>query len=204
MNTIPKISTKTHQNWWLDAALFLSGIIATISGVYFLFFTGGYQGGRNPLYDVTILMTRSAWDLWHTWTGMLMIAIATIHIVLHWNWIARAVSRTIKTMLTGQPRINGGAWMNIFINAVTGLSFLVTAVSGVYFMFFPGGPSRVETGLLFSRTTWDMLHTWGGVVLVLSGVAHFYIHWRWVVKVSRSVMNSLLRPFGKARELSKA
>ena len=194
MKSIPRVSTRTRQNWWLGTFLLFSGIIASLSGVYFLFFViGGYQGGRNPLYGVTFLMSRQSWDMWHTWTGSLMIMIAVIHLILHWDWVRKVVRRGFKTLMTGHPKFNRQARLNILINIVIGLSFLVTAISGVYFMFFPGGPDRFDPGLLFSRITWDMLHTWGGIIFVLAAVAHFYIHWRWGVKVSRNIFNSLFK-----------
>ena len=204
MESVPKISSRTRQNWWLDSALFLSGIIASLTGVYFLFFVvGGYQGGRNSLYQVTFLMPRSDWDLWHTWTGIAMIAVASLHIVLHWDWIRRAVQRSVKIILTGKPKLKPQVHLNILINAAIGLSFVITAVSGVYFLFFPGGPARMDPGLLFSRTTWDLIHTWGGVVLLLAALAHFYIHWGWVVKVPKNMVSSFLRLFRKSSEVTQ-
>ena len=57
------LSAKTKKNWLIDAALALGGVIAALSGIYFLFLpSGGYKGGRNPMYGVTILFER------HTWT----------------------------------------------------------------------------------------------------------------------------------------
>ena len=108
-----------------------AGVIASLTGVYFLFFViGGYQGGRNPFYEVMFLMSRQAWDLWHTWMGGLMIMTAVFHLILDWDWVLKAVKRSYKTLLTGHPKINRRARLNILINAVIGLSFLVTAVSG--------------------------------------------------------------------------
>jgi hypothetical protein len=47
------VSKQTQKNWWIDAALFISALIAAFSGIYFLLLpTGGYQGGRNPLYEI--------------------------------------------------------------------------------------------------------------------------------------------------------
>ncbi|NTU63828.1 MAG: hypothetical protein HGB05_10610, partial [Chloroflexi bacterium] len=53
------VSHKTRTNWLIDAAVFGSALIAALSGIYFLFLpSGGYQGGRNALYGVTILFQR--------------------------------------------------------------------------------------------------------------------------------------------------
>jgi len=43
------VSGVTRRNWWIDLSLFSSAILASLSGIYFLFLpVGGYQGGRNP------------------------------------------------------------------------------------------------------------------------------------------------------------
>jgi hypothetical protein len=63
-------------------------------------------------------------------------------------------------------------------------------VSGVYFLFAPSGGFQGgrnpgwDPGFLFSRTTWDLIHTWSGVVLSVAAVVHFAIHWRWVKNVT--------------------
>ncbi len=96
------ISKQTQKNWWIDAALFTSAIAAALSGIYFLFLpSGGYQGGRNPFYNVTILFSRSTWDDLHTWGGVAMIAAAIIHLAIHWPWVVSMARRTWKG-LTGK------------------------------------------------------------------------------------------------------
>jgi ABC-type transporter Mla subunit MlaD len=54
-----RISMQTRKNWLIDAAVFVGGIVAALSGIYFLFLpSGGYQGGRNPTYGITFLFDR--------------------------------------------------------------------------------------------------------------------------------------------------
>jgi hypothetical protein len=49
------VSKQTCNNWLIDAAVLIGAVIAAITGVYFLFLpSGGYQGGRNPMYGITI------------------------------------------------------------------------------------------------------------------------------------------------------
>ena len=50
-----ELSKQTRQNWQINAFLFLSAIMASLSGVYFLYFPEGFMGGRNPLYNVTVI-----------------------------------------------------------------------------------------------------------------------------------------------------
>jgi cytochrome b subunit of formate dehydrogenase len=69
-----------------------------------------------------------------------------------------------------------------------GLSFLLAALSGVYFLFFPGGHAATDPLIVFTRTTWDLIHTWSGVVLIAAAILHFAIHWNWIAKVTRNLL----------------
>ncbi len=194
MSSSNAVSKQTRSNWFIDAAVFGSALIAALSGIYFLFLpSGGYQGGRNALYGVTVLFQRATWEDLHTWGGVGMIVAAVVHLAIHWKWVTGTVKRVTKKLTGGSSTINRHAWFNIGIDAVIALSFLITAVSGVYLLFVPGGRGAFDPQLLFARSTWDDLHTWGGVVLIVSAVIHFAIHWRWIVKVTRNVVGSIGR-----------
>jgi hypothetical protein len=88
-----------------------------------------------------------------------------------------------------------GRW-NLILNAVVGISFVLTAISGAYFLFFPGGRWAADPMLLFPRTTWNLIHTWAGVTLISAAIIHFAIHWKWVTKVTRKIVGMIipLRP----------
>jgi cytochrome b subunit of formate dehydrogenase len=183
------VSKQTQKNWWIDAALFLSALIAAFSGIYFLFLpSGGYQGGRNPLYNIQILFARQTWDDVHTWTGVAMIAAVVIHLAIHWKWVTSIARRTWNE-LTGKcgchnPR---GRW-NLILNTVVAISFLLTAISGVYFLFVAGGRWAADPMILFTRTTWNLIHTWAGVSLIAAVIIHLAIHWKWITKVTRKML----------------
>ena len=187
------MSKITQRNWWIDAVLFGSALIAALSGLYFLYFpTGGYQGGRNPTYNIQILFSRHTWSDLHMWGGIVMIAIAIIHLTLHWSWVVNMTRRLIKEITRVNGKMNRRSLLNLILNAVVALSFLLAAISSVYFLFVPGGRGVVDPVFLFSRITWDLIHTWAGVTLIAGGVVHFAIHWRWVVNVSTSVVKGLI------------
>ena len=64
---VRNVSKQTKNNWLLDAGLFISAVLAALSGIYFLYLpVAGFQGGRNPMYGITILFTRDGWDALHT------------------------------------------------------------------------------------------------------------------------------------------
>lgn len=193
MNRPIRLSRQTRANWLIDAAVFLGGILAALSGIYFLFLpSGGYRGGRNPAYGIQILFERHTWSDLHMVTGVVMIAAAAVHIAIHWRWIKMMARRIVAGLGTGSVSMSRAARLNLLLDAVVALSFVVCAVSGIYFLFQPGGHGSTASGLLFGQVTWDLIHTWSGVVLIASVVLHFAIHWRWVKNVTVRFFLSLL------------
>lgn len=192
------ISMQTRKNWLIDAVVFVGGVVAALSGVYFLFLpSGGYQGGRNPMYGVTVLFDRHTWEDWHTWSGVVMIAAAVIHLAIHWRWVKLMARRVVNTLRARGVGMSKGARLNLALNALLAVSFALTALSGVYFLFAPSGGYQGGRNpgwdplFIFSRTTWDLIHTWAGVVFIAAAVVHFVIHWRWIKNVTSRFFSSL-------------
>jgi protein-S-isoprenylcysteine O-methyltransferase Ste14 len=190
---------KARKKWLLDATLFLSGLVAALSGIYFLFVpSGGYQGGRNPMYGVKILFSRHTWEDLHTWGGVLMIAAAVLHLAIHWRWVKVMSKRTVKALLSRETKLSKGARFNVALNVLVAISFLLTTVSSIYFLFAPSGGFQggSNTGwdpmFFFSRATWDLIHIWAGVVFIGAAVVHFWIHWRWIKTMTKRFFLSLL------------
>jgi hypothetical protein len=181
------VTTLTRNNWLMDFSLFMTAVVTGLSGIYFLYLPdGGFKGGRNPLYGIRILFLRETWEWLHTWIGVAMVVIALVHLIFHWKW----VKSMFKRVTSGAARqLNPRARYNLWLNMVTALSFFVCAASGCYFLFAGGseGGRSLDPMFLFSRFTWDMIHTWSGVVIIIAAILHFAIHWRWVVNVTKKV-----------------
>lgn len=192
-----RMSRQTRLNWLIDTAVFIGALLSILTGIYFLALPiGGYQGGRNPLYGVVILFQRQTWSDWHVWGGVLMILAVIIHFSFHWDWVKMMTRRMVKAVRGEGSKFSRGAKVNLAVDGMIGLSFLATAVSGIYFLFIPTGYNGGRTvgwepNFLFSRLTWDLIHTWGAVVMILAALVHFAIHWRWVVNVTRRFFLSL-------------
>ena len=188
MTTKRIASAQTRNNLILDSFLFTGGVITALSGIYFLFLPiGGYQGGRNPMYSIVILFTRHTWGDIHIWAGVALMALGAIHIPLHWKWIVSMTGRALK-MITGKCEMNAYAKFNLEVNMLIGLSGLILTISGLYFLFIPGASHEAlapDPLWLFSRTTWDLIHTWSGIIMLQAAILHFYIHWKWAFKVTR-------------------
>jgi hypothetical protein len=202
-----RVSAKTRANWLIDAAVLLGGIVAAISGIYFLYLpSGGFKGGRNPMYGVQILFGRHTWEDLHTWGGVAMIVAAAIHLAIHGQWLKMMSKRVVNAMRSKGSKVSRGAKWNVAIDALVAVSFLVCALSGVYFLLVPSGGlqgganTAWDAGFLFSRTTWDLLHTWSGTTLIAAVVVHLAIHWRWVKNVTVRFFLSLVPASPAARD----
>lgn len=97
-----------------------------------------------------------------------------------------------KSRVSNQTRNN---WLIVFLLTVSGL--LVT-FSTLYFLFLPNGGYQGGRNptygimILFTRTTWDLIHTWAGVVFIGAVVVHFRIHWQWIKSMTKQFFLSLL------------
>ena len=137
------VSKQTRNNWLIDAAVFIGAVVAAITGIYFLFLpSGGYQGGRNPMYGITILFSRHTWDDLHTWFGALMIAAVVIHFAIHWNWVKGTAKRMAKSVTGKGARMNRHGYLNVAVDAAVAIGFLLAAISGSTSCSCPavGGP----------------------------------------------------------------
>ncbi len=187
MSAKSTLTPKLRNNWLIDAALGLGTLIAILTGLYFLVFpVGGYQGGRNPYYDIVLLFDRQTWDLLHTWGSVVMILAALVHMVIHWHWLTGTAGRVWKVIVGKRKGFGLRLSYNILLDAVLALSFLVCMISGLYFLIFTSGGPEAPI-LLFDKITWDMIHTWSGVFLTFSAVLHFVLHWKWVVNITRKI-----------------
>ncbi len=189
----PSVAPQTRNNWLIDFALFIGAFIASLSGIYFLFLpVGGYQGGRNPMYGNVILFERHTWEDLHLWFGILMIVAAVVHIIVHWKWIISMGKRIFHEITHREKRFNNRSRFNLLINAAVGLGFILAAISGIYLFFVPGGRNAIpDPMIIFTRTTWDLIHTWSGVMMIAAASVHFAIHWKWVTKVTSKIIKSL-------------
>ena len=79
------------------------------------------------------------------------------------------------------------AKLNYVIDVVIGLSFLLSALSGVILFFAPSGyqggrnPYYLQPVLFLSTHTWNTLHTWGSMAMIAGVGAHLALHWDWMV-----------------------
>jgi hypothetical protein len=80
-------------NLVIDLIIALGFLITAVTGVYLLFVPSGYQGGVTAGWDPNFLFSRVAWDLLHTWAGVIMSVAVTLHFVIHWRWVVNVTRR---------------------------------------------------------------------------------------------------------------
>lgn len=188
-NKVSTGSNKFNLRWLLVVLMTILGVGVFLSSVYFLIIPAGYQGGRNPYYGITLLFNRETWDELHLWTSLALIVILAVHIIIHWQWIRVMTKRLFDAEFYEKSRNNARALFNVILNIVAALSFILASLSGIYFMFAPSRSlASTAPHVIFDWYTWDVIHTWSGVVMFLAVFLHIYIHWNWIVRmVSRSL-----------------
>ncbi len=203
MTTKNPLSRRLWINWLIDAALGIAAIIASLSGIYFLFLPmEGLQGGRNPYYGVHVLFERHTWEELHVWGGLAMVGIAIIHLAVHWRWVLRMARRMAKAATGGGPVMSRAAWINLWLDLIVGSSFILTSVSGIVFLLPPDGAIATVADRTLSPVGWDLLHTWAGIVFIAASILHIDVHRGWILKTTYRIVQYLVTvsPFPVTQE----
>lgn len=82
------------------------------------------------------------------------------------------------------------ARLNYFIDVLMGLSFLITAITGmVLFIFMPSGirQGRHIVFLGMEKSKWIFLHDWSGILMIITVMIHFMLHWNWMICMTRCI-----------------
>jgi len=92
------------------------------------------------------------------------------------------------------------AKLNYLLDVVIGLAFALSGATGIAFLLMGSGGYQggrnpgFETALLgLSRGTWDDLHTWASLVMIVGVLVHLALHWKWIVRMTKKMMPSLPR-----------
>jgi hypothetical protein len=87
------------------------------------------------------------------------------------------------------------AKLNYWLDAVIGVAFLTSAVTGLAFLLmgsggYQGGQNpNFRTALLgLSRGTWSDLHTLASVVMIVGVLVHLVFHWTWIVCMTKKAL----------------
>jgi hypothetical protein len=92
------------------------------------------------------------------------------------------------------------AKLNYPLDVVIGLAFALSGATGIAFLLMGSGSYQGRRNPNFktalwglSRGTWDDLHTWTSLVMIVGVLVHLVLHWRWIVCVTKKMLPSLPR-----------
>jgi len=114
----------------------------------------------------------------HEWLGIAFIAVLVLHLLLHWQWIAGAALRWLRS-LSWQMRLT------FLVDSVLFVTMTLVIFSGLVI-------SEVALplmGLTTSRNfAWRAIHSASsnGVLLLIS--LHIALNWRWIVAVTQRLL----------------
>ncbi len=84
------------------------------------------------------------------------------------------------------------AQLNYWLDGVIAMAFMLSALSGMVFMFagsggYQGGhnPAFQTTILGLSRWVWSDVHTWSSLIMIAGVLLHLVLHWKWILCMTR-------------------
>ena len=112
----------------------------------------------------------------HEWLGVVFVVPALVHLVLNWEWVARAVAGFVG-------KIRTVARVNLVIDAALFISVVGVTLSG--FMVIPGLANSLG---LQASSLWHAVHLLTSDTTVAFALLHFALHWKWVSSVARRIV----------------
>ena len=82
---------KARLNYWVDVATGLAFVLSAASGIVFLL-PSSLADGQVRMLGVSY----QAWNQLHTWSSLVMVAGALIHVALHWQWVVSMTKKTLR------------------------------------------------------------------------------------------------------------
>ena len=73
------------------------------------------------------------------------------------------------------------ATLNYWGDMAIGAAFAVSAVSGLVFLL----PAQKNTVLGIGLATWDLVHIWASLAMIVGVLAHLVLHWNWIACMTR-------------------
>lgn len=80
--------------------------------------------------------------------------------------------------------------VNYWVDLVIALAFIMSAISGIVFLF----PLNGTTALGITYLTWNQIHTWGSLLMVAGVFAHLVLHWKWIVAMTKKTFFTAAKP----------
>lgn len=88
--------------------------------------------------------------------------------------------------------------VNYLLDLVIGIAFIISAVTGIAFLFMGSGGYQGGRNLGFataflgiSRAKWSDLHTLGSLIMIAGVSIHLALHWKWIVCITQQWLKDL-------------
>ncbi|WP_066631593.1 DUF4405 domain-containing protein [Labilibacter marinus] len=157
------INSKAKRNYYVDVIAFIPFLLLLISGIVML----KYHAGA-PYESTAMGLSGYVWTNVHKALTIIALPLVVLHLVLHANWLKKLFTFKLKNK-------NKGINISLFIFFVL---CVVTSLLG--WLVFPDSDIA---GLLLG------LHNKLGIVLVVLFVVHVLIYTKWLVKMTKKVLD---------------
>ncbi|MBG0787718.1 MAG: cytochrome b/b6 domain-containing protein [Anaerolineaceae bacterium] len=145
------MNKKQKTNWWIDLLLFISFLTT-----FFLQLTG---------------------LIVHQWIGIVSIAIAAFHLLLHRDWV-KTISKRFFHKRFGKARLN------FVIDLAILFGFAVIGLTGVVMSTWLNLP-------LPAYDAWRQVHITGSVATLVVIMVKIGLHLRWIEQTTRKILVSV-------------
>ncbi|PIN70616.1 hypothetical protein COV93_00730 [Candidatus Woesearchaeota archaeon CG11_big_fil_rev_8_21_14_0_20_43_8] len=81
--------------------------------------------------------------------------------------------------------------LNYVVDILMGISFLISAVTGlIMFFFLPSGvkQGRYQIFLGITKDAFGNVHSYAGIAMALFVLLHFILHWNWIVCMTKNIL----------------
>lgn len=86
----------TNRNFFIDVIAFIGFVVLTTTGILMRYILPPGSGYYSTIWS----FDRHEWGSIHFWISVVLFSVLSLHLILHWRWIANVV--------TGQPREGSG------------------------------------------------------------------------------------------------
>ena len=81
---------------------------------------------------------------------------------------------------------------NYMVDVVIGIGFLITAISALVFLvplnWIDFSISTTPTVLGINFGIWQLVHQYGGIVMIVGVVVHLLLHLKWIVSMTKKML----------------
>lgn len=86
------------------------------------------------------------------------------------------------------------AKLNYWIDVGIGISFVLSAISGLIFLLPINWATDFNSVLGITFSLWNQLHTWSSLAMIAGVLTHLVLHWNWIVTMTKKTLLPARKP----------